>query len=403
MNVARTAEYSIKGYAYQFLQYLDELLSAGDDGLVTIEGAIEDVDVLTPIFQKAVQCKYHETVEKFTLGKIYKPILLMLEHFSLNQDPIIPTRYQLFCHFPGQTGDLSLTSEQLQTVRSTTDKALAVISARIGAFDENKFLNALTITFGPPFLEKEQQVIAKIIAEGFGAEDVKSIIYPVAFQRVVDMGTKSSFVERTIKRSLFLGFLKDTKNTTLTRWTRELSTKEKIFKRLRDDFSLSLSPNLRKRYFVINGDNISKFNDEIALFIKRFVEKYNSKYLHSHSPTFLFKPDKYDAASLVRRLFDIGIVCNDGCVGGEFNIKKFLTAPMIARKKGEVSRDFQARVAILNNATNEKVAPSDQQPDDVFLVNTDLSDWPSNDTARYAVEIDRLSELEYLLKLKANL
>jgi hypothetical protein len=46
--VARTAEYSIKGYLYQFLRYLSEILAAGDDTKITIEGAIEDIDVAAP-------------------------------------------------------------------------------------------------------------------------------------------------------------------------------------------------------------------------------------------------------------------------------------------------------------------------------------------------------------------
>lgn len=62
--MARTAEYSIKGYVYQFLRYLSEILEATDGSTITIEGAIEDIDVTTPDLTTAVQCKYHEQAEK---------------------------------------------------------------------------------------------------------------------------------------------------------------------------------------------------------------------------------------------------------------------------------------------------------------------------------------------------
>ena len=40
-------------------------LAAGTDTKVTIEGAIEDIDVATAGFTTAVQCKYHEQADKF--------------------------------------------------------------------------------------------------------------------------------------------------------------------------------------------------------------------------------------------------------------------------------------------------------------------------------------------------
>ncbi|TXN20600.1 hypothetical protein [Methylobacterium sp. WL19] len=109
--MSRTAEYSIKGYLYQFLRYLSEILAAGKDTKITIEGAIEDVDVAAPGLTIAVQCKYHEQVEKFTLGKIYKPIILMLEHFSNTIELKPKIYYRLFCHFPDQEGFRQLTKE----------------------------------------------------------------------------------------------------------------------------------------------------------------------------------------------------------------------------------------------------------------------------------------------------
>lgn len=130
MLVARTAEYSIKGYVYQFLRYLSEILAATDGSTITIEGAIEDIDVTTPDLTTAVQCKYHEQAEKFTLGKVYKPILLMLEHFSHHSAPP-KVHYRLFCYFPGSSGSQSLTRAELETVLATNSVPLKAIVARL--------------------------------------------------------------------------------------------------------------------------------------------------------------------------------------------------------------------------------------------------------------------------------
>ena len=73
--MTRTAEASIKGYVYQFILCLKELLNAQDGASVTMEGPIEDVDISSTNGYKAIQCKYHEASTSFTTSKIYKPIL----------------------------------------------------------------------------------------------------------------------------------------------------------------------------------------------------------------------------------------------------------------------------------------------------------------------------------------
>jgi hypothetical protein len=123
-RVARTAEYSIKGYVYQFLRYLHDVLTAGAGTTITIEGAIEDIDINATDATTAVQCKYHEQADKYTLGKIYKPILLMLEHFSKNATLTPEVHYRLFCHFPGSTGTKKLSEAELNTVLATTSAGL---------------------------------------------------------------------------------------------------------------------------------------------------------------------------------------------------------------------------------------------------------------------------------------
>ena len=55
----READYTIKGFLYQFNVTLEQLLLSTDGSSITVEGIIEDVDIKTPIDTKAIQCKYH--------------------------------------------------------------------------------------------------------------------------------------------------------------------------------------------------------------------------------------------------------------------------------------------------------------------------------------------------------
>lgn len=391
--MARTAEYSIKGYLYQFLRYLSEILAAEDGSKITIEGAIEDIDVITPSLTKAVQCKYHEQSEKFTLGKIYKPILLMLEHFSKNPAAIPEIDYRLFCYFPGENGNKILTQDELTAVLGTTSKPLMEIIKRIDPnVDKKAFLSRLTIEFGPRAEELQRTVLETFRAKGFSAEDIDAIIFPNAIQLIVDRATQSDIVDRTVEPRAFLDSLRDVRRVTFNRWTRELATKAQILKQLREDLSPSLNYNMRSRVFVMDS-KIDKFDDDIVRFIKKFVERYSCKYLHANPPLFMIAGE-YDVAALETRLHDAGLLCATGMVGSGFRSENLFRQPM--RTKVPFKIEFKLRLA--NRAVVTGEPP--KRPDELFLVNVADDAWERPDVAVHRFEIERLSDLEYPLKLR---
>lgn len=393
--MARTAEYSIKGYLYQFLRYLAEILAANDDARVTIEGAIEDIDVATPGLTTAVQCKYHEQAEKFTLGKVYKPILLMLDHFANNPSQNPKVVYRLFCHFPGESGVRLLTRTELDAVLTTSSASLKKIVNRIAtSVDYDEFLQRFTIEFGETAEALQDAVVASLKEKGFSGDDVSAIIYPSAFQRIVNLATRSTVADRTIDPATFLSELRDVRSVTFTRWTRELATRAQIFKRLRKDLKPALGYNSRGRIFIIDPGSIEKFDDDIVRFIKKFVECYSCKFLHSNPPLFAIT-GKYDVGALQARLHDSGLRCADGLVGGtEFRIRHLFRRPMLQRSP--FAMEFSVRLA--HRAIMTEAPP--KRPDEIFLINVDDDLWEHPDINVHRFEIERLSDLEYALQLR---
>lgn len=392
--MARTAEYSIKGYLYQFLRYLSEILSADRHTKITIEGAIEDIDVVASDFVTAVQCKYHEQAEKFTLGKVYKPILLMLEHFSQHGGTQPKVLYRLFCHFPDQSGSRSLTNSELAAVLATGSEPLKKILERIGPdVDQDAFLDRFTIEFGPNADDLQTAVLATLRTKGFTAEDVDAIIFPNAIQRIVDIATRSDIAERTVVPHAFLEALRDVRRVTFTRWTRALASRAQIAKRLREELSPSLGHNARRRTFVIDPSRIERFDDDIVRFIKTFVECYCCKYLHEHPPLFLITGD-YDVATLATRLHDVGLEAATGMVGSAFRAKNLFKHPM--RRRVPFAIEFRLRLARRDLVTEYPPQP----PDELFLVNVADDAWARSDVAVHRFEIERLADLEYVLKLR---
>jgi hypothetical protein len=171
----------------------------------------------------------------------------------------------------------------LETVLGTGSDPLKTIIKRIvPGVDHDEFLERLTIEFGQTTDALQQVVLDELRDKGFSAEDVEAIIYPNAIQRIVDLATKSSVADRTVDPSVFLGALHDVRKVTFTRWTRELATRAQIFKRLRDDLKPSLGQNSRARTFILAPGAIEKFDEDIGRFIKKFVERYCCKYLHTN-------------------------------------------------------------------------------------------------------------------------
>ena len=55
-------------FLYQFNITLEQILLSAEGSEIRVEGIIEDIDVVTPTETKAIQCKYHETIDIVFLG-----------------------------------------------------------------------------------------------------------------------------------------------------------------------------------------------------------------------------------------------------------------------------------------------------------------------------------------------
>ena len=102
---SRSAEASIKGYNYQFLHTIKDILeNEPDTDVCTVEG-IEDFDIEKDSEKDLIQYKYHE-YQSFTNTRVAKPISLMFKYFKDNQHEVI--NYKLFIYLndenlPGKT------------------------------------------------------------------------------------------------------------------------------------------------------------------------------------------------------------------------------------------------------------------------------------------------------------
>src|ERR1019366_3828174 len=147
--MSRAADYTIKGFLYQFNKTLLEILNSQEDSIITVEGIVEDVEIVTPAMMTAIQCKYHEASDTFTQSAIFKPLLQMMDHFHANAGADI--RYILFAHYPSVNGMAQPTvgKTQLQAALDSENKDFQDYVARLrGNVDLDAFLVRFAMEFG---------------------------------------------------------------------------------------------------------------------------------------------------------------------------------------------------------------------------------------------------------------
>jgi len=270
--MTREADYTIKGFIYQFNKTLEQVLSEPNGTEITVEGIIEDIDVVSAELTKAIQCKYHETKESYNLSDISKPILQMLVHYANNKDKDI--QYILYAHFSGETeGEKTISKSDIEGILKSKDKSYLgyistlkppktteiqelLLKTRKNA-DEIK---AITTYYGTAtdlelqidideFLksEKFKFVIGKsfdnLIVDikqlletksDFTNIDIEELFYPNAIQKIADKSILHNPDERKINNTNFISDLKKSKKTAITRWTKEVSTYSSLLTKRRN-------------------------------------------------------------------------------------------------------------------------------------------------------------------------
>jgi hypothetical protein len=399
----RTATDAIQGYLYQFHKTIYEILYSGSSEILTVEG-VEDIDIATPSSTKLIQCKYHESKDNFTLSIIYKPIILMLDHFKDNQTS--NHQYILFAHFPNEVlGNKTLLKKDIEEILKTQDQKLMPkakeFNKSTASIDD--FLLRFSFEIGDSItmlIDKTQKLLLSELNGFCSDEDIKSIFYPNSVQKIADLSIQRSITNRIANKNDFVSDIKKQKEAAITRWTRELLNYQQILKSKKTKLAYYLNYNSRLRYFIINEASISDFSDGIVTFIDEFVIKYNSKIkLHDQTPIFCLDCKEIIFNQITQRLYKKGVTFRDGIIANCFEIEYFLKEPIRNERKGQV--EFQLRMCLFNE--NSVKAINKKKCDDLFLV-TDLnkSEYSKLDKQDINVEIietHNLDELKFVLGL----
>ncbi|MDO8802790.1 MAG: hypothetical protein Q7R35_00020 [Elusimicrobiota bacterium] len=365
--MSRAADYTIKGFLYQFNKTLLEILNSPDGSSITAEGIIEDVEIVTTsLMKKAIQCKYHEASKTFISSSIFKPLLQMMCHFHAN--PGANIHYILFAHYPSVTGTSqpSIGKTDLQAALNSNNRdSEKYITQLRGKVDLDKFLSKFVMEFGPSFNSLVAQVNTALKINGIPVGDIDTLAYPNAIHMIATISTKHKVMDRNITKQQLLKNLKSIRKTAISRWTMALHTRKHLLDARRKQLKTQLDKNSRTRYFVVDSKSLDDYNTEIVLFISDYIDKYHFKTAHISTPVLCLCTSEEDFQNVEKRLYEKGIMLADGYIGGRFYEKMFFRNPITSGTRNTFRREFTLRMlrweangTMLNN----------QKCDDLFII-----------------------------------
>ncbi|CCE25771.1 hypothetical protein [Methylotuvimicrobium alcaliphilum] len=396
--MSRTADYTIQGFLYQFNKTLLEILKAQDDAVITIEGIIEDIEIGDKDLITAIQCKYHESNETYTVSAIYKPLLQMMHHFHFSSEGKI--NYVLFAHFPGLSDkEFAVDKAELQKALSSTNKVYkSYVDELNGKIDLDAFLKKFSTSVGPAFDELVNEAYGLLEVNGISTDDVKTLAYPNAIQLIANLSILHDAEKRKITKRDFLSTLHQIKTTAISQWTLSLKTRQSLLTARRKQLKPNLAKNARLRYFVLHIDSLKEFETQVVMFISDYLEKYHFKPAHLKTPVFCLDTSEEQFRMIELRLYQKGIITNDGYVANVFDESRFLRDPMTKKgDNGAVEREFSLR--LLRWSTPGTVL-NKRKSDDLFVLGAGgYAGLDIEDVNLEELATDSFNEIKYMLGL----
>lgn len=378
----RQADSTIKGYSYQFIKSIFEILEAEDEAAILLEGVIEDIDIHSPSNTTTIQCKYHED-KKFLISSVSVPILEMLCHYCECSYLGKPIKYILYAYFSENVDEIDMATfiDYLNTTKnkeilckyfhqiySVPDSNMLTIankpkktegeknqlanyykknrSALTLRVDISDFWNVFKYVKADRFDQLKASVIQKLesLSEHNTAE---SLYFPNAFSFVASLSAKSSETERTITKNELVSFLEQQKSVLLNSWTLEALGREQLLKAKKAYLASCFSSNPDVRVFVFSDLFLKSSNGDIIAFIQEYLSKYYRKPKLQRPPIFIFGNDYSTLMqTALLELYKYQRQVNTGLLGIEFVPDNFINNKNCAS-------DFSCKMAVIRNINRD--------------------------------------------------
>lgn len=356
----RQAVSTIKGYQYQFLKSIYEVLKASENEEVILEGALEDIDIISGNSTKFIQCKYHEAL-KFSISSIISPVLELicdyLQCLVIGKDKT----FILYAHF--QNEDYDVKKEDILNYINTTKSRDILINFfhKLYQIPDNNILelaNKVKKTYKEKedlyqyYVEHRSTLKLKMELNGFwdvfhyekahkldnliclvkkelgeltDDSTVENLYYPNALTIVSTLSCKNDINERKLTKRKFVDELKNKKTILFNKWSIEICGRNNSLKKIKKTLARYFEINSDVRCFLFSKDYIYHNSDKLFVFVNQYLNKYFKKRKLQKPPIFIFDTDNDDTINEIQQqLYDYQKTVSNGIVGAKFCEKEFI-------------------------------------------------------------------------------
>lgn len=352
----RSAEASIKGYNYQFLHTIKDILElACDSDICTVEG-IEDFDIEKDTEKDLIQYKYHEHKD-FQNSRVAKPIALMFKYFLENIDEDI--NYKLFIYLTDEILPVKdnarvtdiLKIKEARKILSNRDVELTKEEIDNFSSEISSFNGKLSWKLTQKYSDLEENII-NIFESNLGiTSDESKIIYLANGVKIISDISMKNDGERNITKREFLTRLKSYEKIIYSSFINRVKGFKELksfYKKQKD--SLNIKKHTASYIIQINNINRSNIAQLIIELSKKFCYKNNKS---TYKPiTFVINCLIDEYPEFKKSIFNYIlseneiIKINDGYEDYHFNInifneKLFSTKNRAGNKYNNVSFNFK--------------------------------------------------------------
>ena len=426
----RQADSTIKGYLYQFNKSLLEIFESDETAKITVEGAIEDIDIECINNRvKTIQCKYHED-EKYQISSVAVPITEMLCHFCESKALNMTFDYILYAYFADNVSEVDM-SEYIAFLEKTKNKDfLTKYFHRIYEIDDNQIL-AVANKSRKTDMEKKQLVryydnnrenlklkvdiqlfwehfkyvkakkfdVLKedVIRELYNMVDVdtaNNLYYPNALAHIAEMSANEDIEKRTITKRQFLTYLTDIKTVMITRWNMEVLDAKTVLMYKKRHLSNMLGSNPEVRTIVFSKKFIDENRDGIFLLVQQYIDKYYRKVKLQKPPIFIFDNSDDIMNNVIMSLHKYQKPVNTGQIAGTFMENSFIN-------NTDCAADFVCKIARLSDINDNILEKC--KVNQMFWIGALPIKFESFMFEKEVIDIVNMHNLKYLFGLESTM
>ena len=340
--------YAIKGFSYQYIVSLIEMLNCKDENKVFSFEQFQDFNDNELIYQM----KYKET-QHFTNSKIKEPtIKLFSEYLETKKD------YVLYVYFPDRTDETLL-------FNTTNDLDKVLLNCKIDKKEynftekqKNEFINHFKVVFSKDYIDKSNELIELISKIMNVSKEIAEIYYFSLITYIINIIINNIPKKRNCTKKELVTYLANSSAKIFHDYSLKFYGKERSLKSIKKEYFFEKNINNHNRLFIINTPftSIDDYYDCICKIVKRFYVINKRKTMVISSAPYIYLPniELSDLVKLKEKLFNLigftdGYMYKDSNFNVDYITKKFHVKDNISCKLVSIEDDMMRIIDKLSN------------------------------------------------------